>query len=88
MLIDSLKLEQLRRHFEKEKDAIEQAIINELNRDYNTHYNAHGTRRFLHVLDLIKIDNGYYRVKVVYIDYFVSGPVKDIGVYYIYEEVL
>lgn len=87
MLIDSLKLNELKKHFKNEEDAIKQAIINELNRSYNTQYNMHGTRRFLYVQEIVEIED-YFRVEVVFIDYLVSGPMEDKGIYYINKEVL
>lgn len=87
LMMDTFKLEQLKRHYSNEMDAIKHSIINELNREYNTQYNIYGTRRFLYVEELVEIDD-YFRVEVVYIDYFTSGPVKDSGIYYIHKGVL
>ncbi len=85
LMMDSLKLEQLKRHYKNKTDAIKHAIINELNRTYNTHYNMYGTRRFLYVQELVEIDD-YFKVEVVFIDYLVSGPMEDVGIYYIHKE--
>lgn len=87
LMMDSLKLEQLKRHYSNEMDAVKHAIINELNRSYNTQYNMHGTRRFLYVDEIIEIDD-YFKVEVVFIDYLVSGPIEDSGIYYIHKGVL
>ena len=37
--------------------------------------------------ELEEIDN-YFRVEAVYINYFISGPMKDVGIYYIAKEVI
>ena len=87
LMMDGLKLDQLKRHYKDEMDAVKHAIINELNRSYNTQYNIYGTRRFLYVQELVEIDD-YFRVEVVFIDYFTSGPIEDSGIYYIHKEVL
>ncbi len=87
MLMDGFKLEELKKHFKNEKDAIKQAIINELNRSYNIQYNMYGTRRFLYIEELTEIDD-YFKVEVIYIDYLLTGPMKDKGIYYINKEVI
>lgn len=87
MLIDGLKLNELKKHYNNEKDAIKHAIINELNRTYNTQYNMHGTRRFLYVQEIMEMED-YFRVEVIYIDYLVTGPMEDKGIYYISKEVI
>ena len=81
--MDNLKLEQLKKHYANEKDAIKHAIINELNRSYN----MYGTRRFLYIKELAKIDD-YFKVEVIYKDDFISGTVRDKGIYYISKEVI
>ena len=84
MLMDGFKLKDLKKYYDNKEDAIKQAIINTL----NTQHNMYGTRRFLYVLDLDEVYNDYYRVEVMYIDYFVSGPMEDVGVYHIHKEVI
>lgn len=87
LMMDNFKLKELKRHYKNEMDAIKHSIVNELNRTYNTQYNMYGTRRFLYVEEISEIED-YFRVEVVFIDYLVSGPAEDVGVYYIHKEVL
>lgn len=87
LMMDNFKLKELKRHYKNEMDAIKHAILNELNREYNIQYNMYGTRRFLYVDEIVEVDN-YFKVEVMYIDYFVNGPVGDIGIYYIDKEVI
>lgn len=82
MFLDNLKLKDLKKYYKNEKDAIKQAIINELNRCYRN-----SKKRFLYVKELAKIDD-YFKVEVIYIDYFTSIQVKDTGIYYIHKEVI
>ena len=83
MLMDEFKLKDLKKYYENEKDAIKQAIINELNRNCKTY----GTRRFLYIEKLVEINN-YFKVEVIYIDYLVTGRMEDKGIYYIHKEVI
>lgn len=83
LIMDNLKLKDLKKHYNTEIEAIKQAIINELNRNSN----MDGTRRFLYIKELAKIDD-YFKVKVIYIDYFISGPIEDVGIYYVNKEVI
>ena len=82
MLMDGLKLEELKKHYTNERDAIKHGIINELNRCY-----GNSKRRFLYIEELTEIDD-YYKVEVIYIDYLITGPMKDKGIYYIDKEVI
>lgn len=83
LTIDNLKLKELRKHYNNEMDAIKHAIINELNRNCN----IYGTRRFLYIKEIVEVDN-YFKVEVVYMDYLMTGPMKDKGIYYIDKEVI
>ena len=83
LTIDNLKLKELRKHYNNEMDAIKHAIINELNRNCN----MYDTRRFLYVEQVTEIDD-YFKVEVVYMDYLMTGPMKDKGIYYINKEVI
>ena len=82
MLMDEFKLKDLKKYYNNEEDAIKHAIINELNRSHN----MYGTRRFLYVEQLTEIDD-YFKVEVIYMDYLITGPMKDNGIYYINKEV-
>lgn len=88
MLIDNLKLNELKKHFKNEEDALKQAILNHLNSEKNAQFNMYGTRRFLYVEKIEEMKENYYRTKIVYVDYLISGPMEDTGIYYINEEVL
>ena len=81
--MDNLKLKDLKNYYKTEIEAVKQAIINELNRTFN----INGKRRFLYIEELTKIED-YYKVKVIYIDYFISGPIEDVGIYYVNKEVI
>ena len=82
MLMDGLKLKDLKKYYKNEKDAIKQAIINELNRCYRNN-----KRRFLYVEEIEEIED-FFRIEVIYIDYLITGPMKDKGIYYVNEEVI
>ena len=82
MLMDGLELKDLKKYYKNEKDAIKQAIINELNR---SHKNS--KRRFLYVEEIEEIED-FFRIEVIYIDYLITGPMKDKGIYYINKEVI
>ena len=83
LIMDNLKLKDLKNYYKTEIEAVKQAIINELNRTFN----INGKRRFLYIEELTKIED-YYKVKVIYIDYFISGPIEDVGIYYVNKEVI
>lgn len=82
MFLDNLKLKDLKKYYENEKDAIKQAIINELNRCYRN-----SKRRFLYIEQIEEIED-YFRIEVIYKDDFINGTVRDKGIYYIDKEVI
>ena len=83
LIMDNLKLKDLKKYYNTEIEAVKQAIINELNRNCN----MYNTRRFLYIEEIEEIDN-YYKIQVIYKDDFITGSIKDTGIYYIHKEVL
>ena len=81
MLVKEI-FKEIKKHYTNEKDAIKQAIINELNRCY-----GNSKRRFLYIEQIEEIED-YFRIEVIYIDYLITGPMKDKGIYYIDKEVI
>ena len=83
MFLDNLKLKDLKKYYNTEIEAIKQALLNQLNRSCN----MDNTRRFLYIQEIIEIDD-YFKVQAVYKDDFITGSIKDTGIYYIHKEVL